>query len=51
VSAGVFDVDREGRGELEVAAVPASDQAATWAVTVEPAGGVPAPTGDMVLKS
>jgi anti-sigma-K factor RskA len=51
VSAGVFDVDERGSGELEVASVPPPEQAITWAVTVEPAGGVPAPTGEMVLKS
>jgi anti-sigma-K factor RskA len=51
VSAGVFDVDAEGRGELAVAAVPAPERVVAWAVTIEPAGGVPAPTGEMVLKS
>lgn len=50
VSAGVFEVDDSGRGELEVAAVPPPGQAVTWAVTIEPAGGVPAPTGEMVLR-
>lgn len=51
VSAGTFDVDAEGSAVLIVEQVvsPATIQA--WAVTVEPAGGVPQPTGEMVLKS
>lgn len=51
VSAGVFSVDETGRGAVEVAGVPAPERVEAWAVTVEPAGGVPAPTGEMVLKS
>ena len=51
VSAGVFEVDERGRGELEVASVPPPEPPVTWAVTVEPAGGVPQPTGEIVLKS
>jgi len=51
VSAGVFEVDERGRGELEVAEAPAPERVVTWAVTVEPAGGVLQPTGEMVLKS
>jgi anti-sigma-K factor RskA len=31
--------------------VPTPERVVAWAVTVEPAGGVPAPTGEMVLKS
>lgn len=50
VSAGVFGVGDEGRATVEVADVP-SDRVQVWAVTVEPAGGVPQPTGEMVLKS
>ncbi len=51
VSAGTFDVDSEGSAVLIIEEVvpPATIQA--WAVTVEPAGGVPQPTGEMVLKS
>lgn len=51
VSAGVFGVDERGRAVIEVTEVPAPEQVQVWAVTVEPAGGVPAPTGEMVLKS
>ncbi len=50
VSAGVFGVDAHGSGSLRVAHVPPAGQVQAWAVTVEPEGGVPAPTGDMVLK-
>ncbi len=50
VSAGVFGVDAKGSGSLRVAHVPPSRQIQAWAVTVEPEGGLPAPTGDVVLK-
>jgi anti-sigma-K factor RskA len=50
VSAGTFAVDPRGTASLRVDRVgdPRSIQA--WAVTVEPRGGVPQPTGAMVLK-
>lgn len=51
VSAGVFDVGAQGDGRLLVDAVPSAAPIDAWAVTVEPAGGVPQPTGEMVLKS
>jgi len=49
--AGTFDVDRTGVASRPVA--PAADDApvTVFAVTLEPAGGVPAPTGPMVLGS
>lgn len=50
VSAGVFDVDAEGRAQLVVEGVAPLERIQAWAVTVEPAGGVPQPTGTMVLK-
>ncbi len=50
VPAGVFDVDAEGRARLEVEHVAPPEQIDAWAVTVEPAGGRPQPTGEMVLK-
>jgi anti-sigma-K factor RskA len=50
VSAGVFALDPDGRAELAVAGVPAPEAIQAWAVTVEPEGGVPQPTGEMVLK-
>ena len=48
--AGTFDVDPAGRAAHPV---PAADDGPVkvFAVTVEPAGGVPAPTGPMVLAS
>lgn len=49
VSAGTFDVDERGAGSVQVDRVaPAGTQ--VWAVTIEPKGGVPQPTGEMVLK-
>jgi anti-sigma-K factor RskA len=50
VSAGTFDVDERGSGSLRVEHVAPAGQIQAWAVTVEPAGGVPQPTGAMVLK-
>ena len=50
VSAGVFEVDEAGTGGLTLDQVP-EQPVDLWAVTVEPAGGVPQPTGEMVLKS
>lgn len=49
VSAGVFNVDDRGTGSVRVERAPAA-AADAWAVTIEPAGGVPQPTGEMVLK-
>lgn len=49
VSAGVFSVDERGTGSVQVERAPTGATDA-WAVTIEPAGGVPAPTGEMVLK-
>lgn len=50
VPAGTFEPDSSGRATLRVDRVrPAEGQ--IWAVTVEPEGGVPQPTGEMVLKS
>ena len=51
VSAGTFDVGGGGQGRLLVEAAPPPASIDAWAVTVEPAGGVPQPTGEMVLKS
>lgn len=50
VSAGVFDVGDDGTASLEVTGRPPAEPD-LWAVTVEPAGGSPQPTGEMVLKS
>lgn len=49
VSAGIFAVDETGSASVEIDASPPED-IDLWAVTVEPAGGVPQPTGAMVLR-
>jgi anti-sigma-K factor RskA len=49
VSAGVFDVDATGRTRYQAAETPALEGAVTIAVTIEPAGGLPKPSGPMVL--
>jgi anti-sigma-K factor RskA len=48
-SAGVFQVDSEGRAAQRVE--PAGEAPKGFAVTLEPAAGVPAPTGPIVLAS
>jgi len=48
--AGVFAVDERGSASLAVAPVD-DGPVNVFAVTVEPAGGVPAPTGPMLLAS
>lgn len=50
VSAGTFAVDPRGTGSLRVERVVDPKDIQAWAVTVEPQGGVPQPTGEMVLK-
>lgn len=50
VAAGTFDVDPRGTGTVRVERVTDAGQIQTWAVTIEPRGGVPQPTGAMVLK-
>ncbi|MEK7385900.1 MAG: anti-sigma factor, partial [candidate division NC10 bacterium] len=49
--AGVFQVDAQGRGSHRIVPVDAAKPVRVFAVTLEPAGGVPAPTGPMVLAS
>jgi anti-sigma-K factor RskA len=49
VPAGLFSVDAKGTGSLRVPPLPGVDQVDVFAVTLEPAGGVPAPTGAMYL--
>lgn len=51
VSAGVFAVDFNGEATVQVDGVPAAERIALWAVTVEPEGGSPQPTGTMVIRS
>ncbi|HEY7213109.1 MAG TPA: anti-sigma factor, partial [Thermoanaerobaculia bacterium] len=50
VSAGTFSVDARGSGRLRVEKVSDIEDIQAWAVTIEPRGGVPQPTGAMVLK-
>jgi hypothetical protein len=47
--AGTFDVDAQGNASLTVAVPPGEDMLALAAVTDEPAGGVPQPTGQFQL--
>jgi len=49
VPAGLFTVDPKGVGSLRVAPIQAAGAVDTFAVTLEPAAGVPAPTGAMYL--
>lgn len=49
VPAGVFTVNPGGTGSLRVPALPGVSRVDVFAVTLEPAGGVPAPTGPMHL--
>ena len=48
VNAGVFDVNASGRAMFESTSFP-EPAAQNFAVTVEPRGGMPAPTGPVVL--
>jgi len=50
VSAGTFAVDPRGTGSVRVERVADAKDIQAWAVTIEPQGGVPQPTGPMVLK-
>jgi anti-sigma-K factor RskA len=50
VSAGIFVVGPRGTASLRVDRVADVRQIKGWAVTVEPRGGVPQPTGTFVLK-
>jgi anti-sigma-K factor RskA len=49
VDAGTFDVDPSGRALVESKDLAAVRTAENFAVTVEPRGGVPQPTGPIVL--
>jgi hypothetical protein len=49
VSAGVFTVDRQGTGSLSVFSLQGAGKVDVFAVTLEPAGGLPAPSGQMYL--
>ena len=49
VSAGVFSVDASGTGSLSVRPLPGVATVSAFAVTMEPAGGLPAPSGELYL--
>ncbi len=49
VSMGVFGIQPDGRGRLDSASVPAFTGQVTVAVSIEPAGGMPQPTGPIIL--
>jgi len=51
IPGSVFMTDAAGRAELHEIIPPAGRHAAIFAVTLEPAAGVNAPTGEMYLKS
>ncbi len=48
-SAGVFSVAADGSALIPLDTLASPAQIAAFAITIEPAGGVPAPTGEMVL--
>jgi anti-sigma-K factor RskA len=45
----VFNVDARGTASLTVPPLPGVDKVDVFAVTLEPAGGLPAPSGKMYL--
>jgi anti-sigma-K factor RskA len=49
IPAGVFSVDAAGTASLRVAPLPGVSRVDAFAVTLEPAGGLPAPSGPMYL--
>jgi anti-sigma-K factor RskA len=49
ISAGVFDIDAKGNGSVVLPSLPSGLTAKAFAVTIEPWGGVPQPTGKKVL--
>jgi anti-sigma-K factor RskA len=50
VPAGTFGVDEHGAARVEVERVADASEVKTWAVTIEPAGGLPQPSGPIILK-
>lgn len=49
VPAALFDVDEGGHASLRLPPLPRAKRFTKFAVTAEPAGGVPSPTGPMHL--
>jgi anti-sigma-K factor RskA len=50
-SGGVFSVNHEGYGAMEIASPEPLSRYAAFGITVEPAGGSPGPTGNKMLGS
>lgn len=48
-SAGIFKVDQEGNNVMELKSLPEPSKIQKFAVTLEPEGGLPQPTGEMYL--
>lgn len=48
-SFGIFDIDKKGNGVIRLASLNGSQNIQQFAVTLEPAGGVLHPTGEMYL--
>lgn len=49
ISAGIFQTNAQGEASVVLPTLPAGVTAKAFAVTLEPAGGVPQPTGPKVL--
>lgn len=47
--AGLFTVDQQGRAQLHLSSLPEGKTFDTFAVTLEPAGGLPKPSGPMYI--
>jgi hypothetical protein len=50
VSLGMFSVDPDGNAMLNMKSIPESTHIVGFAVTIEPTGGMPQPTGMMYVK-
>jgi anti-sigma-K factor RskA len=50
VSLGMFSVDPDGKAMLNMKTIPESTHIVGFAVTIEPKGGMPQPTGMMYVK-
>lgn len=48
INAGVFHADASGRATVMMSSLPAGVEPKAFAVTIEPEGGMPKPTGEMV---
>jgi anti-sigma-K factor RskA len=51
ISAGLLERSADGTATVAVEGIPSTDTIQAWAVTIEPAGGLPQPSGSMVLLS